>query len=455
MVKRKLLVGGYLLLCNLLFILYLQKSAATFPVMMTDEGYSSNIITIQPGQKVIWRNTGNKARWPASNNHPTHTNYPSEEKGCLGSDLDACRPMNTGEEYSYVFDKPGSWGIHDHLNPGSIMVVEVANVQKGFFGKAQILAKKLFNKQNSSVVPTPEKFRGLTYGVQLSFLEGYAPENPEGAWKLIKQAFIINGQVVNDAHEFSHIIGNASYRKSGISGVDICDTSFAYGCYHGVADAAITERGAQAVSEIEVACTDALPSDQVTSCYHGIGHGAAGIHELKIKPALLACDKMKSENRGYCYDGVFMEHATALGAQGINRNDPWSLCASVENIYHMACGKYQPARLQSIGMSLGEIITSCLPAPSSVLEEHCFRASGFIAVGAGKNNIEEIISYCIVAKLSDGVYWCLIGAANVLTFQAYENWQINAPKLCDRVNKVELKQECISIVHSVSQRESR
>ncbi len=455
MKKRGKIIAGFIF-ALIVVIVALEASARSDTVVrMDDNGFHPAKIIIQSGQSVRWINTGRKDRWPASNNHPTHTNYPTEEEGCLGSNLDACKNLKSGESYSFNFSEPGSWGMHDHLNPGSIMVVEVEAVNRGWTGKVQLLAKNLFNKKTANKLPTPEKFRTWDFGEQLSTLEAYARDDPKGAWEYLKSAFIVNGQVLDNPHELAHIVGAATYDKSGIYGVTICDPSFAYGCFHGVAEAAINDKGETAISEIEQACTDALSAEQAPSCYHGIGHGTAGIYNLEIPPALNACEMLEQSHQEYCYDGVFMEQAMALGSDAIDQAKPWELCGSLDLKFHIACGRYQPTRLQAAGLDFAKIIASCSPAPSDILEEHCFRSNGFAAASVGDHSVETIVNLCDNATNLKGKGLCLASAATETTFQAYNGWQSTAPQLCDAITESDMKVACIQGYQAVAKREGR
>lgn len=86
-------------------------------VTIDDRGqFSPLTVKVKKGGKVTWVNKSQKSVWPASAIHPTHQLYPG---------FDALRGLNTGEQYSFVFEKVGSWQYHDHLNPSSIGRVEV------------------------------------------------------------------------------------------------------------------------------------------------------------------------------------------------------------------------------------------------------------------------------------------------------------------------------------------
>ena len=87
-------------------------------VIMKEDIFEPEILTIKKCTKVIFKNQDKAARWPASNLHPTHGIYP---------EFDPLEPIETGKDWSFVFDKVGSWKYHDHLLPairGVIIVSE-------------------------------------------------------------------------------------------------------------------------------------------------------------------------------------------------------------------------------------------------------------------------------------------------------------------------------------------
>ena len=86
-------------------------------VVIDDRGqFSPSAVKVSKGGKVTWVNKSSVAVWPASAVHPTHTLYPG---------FDALRGLKTGETYSFIFEKVGSWKYHNHLNSGVTGVVEV------------------------------------------------------------------------------------------------------------------------------------------------------------------------------------------------------------------------------------------------------------------------------------------------------------------------------------------
>jgi len=87
-------------------------------VIVTYNGndFAPNTVTIAKGDTVVFINESNTEVWPASDDHPTHTN--------LGG-FDPQRGLEPGEDYSFTFEESGEWGYHNHLNPGQTGVVIV------------------------------------------------------------------------------------------------------------------------------------------------------------------------------------------------------------------------------------------------------------------------------------------------------------------------------------------
>lgn len=85
-------------------------------VVYDGSGFNPTALDIKQGDIVIFKNNSNVDFWPASDNHPTHTLYP---------EFDAKKPIGPGGSYQFTFNKVGSWGYHDHLNPAAKGVVHV------------------------------------------------------------------------------------------------------------------------------------------------------------------------------------------------------------------------------------------------------------------------------------------------------------------------------------------
>jgi len=86
-------------------------------VGLADDGFYPSDIRITAGTKVVFQNIDeNGEHWPASDPHPIHNGLPG---------LDAKKALKYNEFYEYIFDKPGTYPMHDHLNPNFKAVVTV------------------------------------------------------------------------------------------------------------------------------------------------------------------------------------------------------------------------------------------------------------------------------------------------------------------------------------------
>jgi len=88
-----------------------------YEIEITSTGFSPSSVTIKAGDAIKFINNGDTPRWPASNPHPIHTDYPG---------FDAKQPIRPDNSYSFTFNSKGTFGYHDHLNPtigGTITVI--------------------------------------------------------------------------------------------------------------------------------------------------------------------------------------------------------------------------------------------------------------------------------------------------------------------------------------------
>lgn len=99
-------------------------------VKYTDDGYSPSVLTIKVGQGVDFENNSSKNMWPASAMHPTHAVYSGTtlSEHCPDKEnvtFDACKGIQPADLWTFLFNKPGTFKYHDHLNPsktGTIIV---------------------------------------------------------------------------------------------------------------------------------------------------------------------------------------------------------------------------------------------------------------------------------------------------------------------------------------------
>mgnify|MGYP006281877665 CR=1 FL=1 len=104
-------------------------SSGNITVYLTSSGFQPSEITIQEGETVTWINNASSPMWVASDQHPTHTNYADSTiyEHCQMGDqtepaFDQCQ---SGERFTFTFEKAGEWNYHNHeraVQSGTITV---------------------------------------------------------------------------------------------------------------------------------------------------------------------------------------------------------------------------------------------------------------------------------------------------------------------------------------------
>lgn len=400
--NQKTYLGAAVLMLAFAALSLLSPEKEAAAVEISEAGFKPEVLNIEPGTKVIFKNTGKQPHWPASNYHPTHELYP---------EFDAKQALAPGKEYSFIFKKPGSWPAHDHIFPGLTMVINVGSVQPSV---------------------SSQDFRTLNYDEQKKIIKSMAKEDPAQAWSFLKSNFTVNGEVVGDPHEFAHIIGNIIYSQRGIEGIRICDDKFAYGCFHGVTEQFLLEQSSSVVKAIQDQCLNIYPPQQssgYTGCIHGIGHGLFTYEGLNIKPALSGCDLLSMAYRGYCYDGVFMENYE-VSPEEISLEHPWDFCESLHSVYHFNCARYVGPNLFRMSQSTARAAEYCRKSERRVFYETCYENLGYEVSQRHKGGFDEIRNECFSIRSETGRDACIIGAAVETIFQEYVSYSETSDNLC-------------------------
>lgn len=98
--------------------------AETFLVRYDGLSFQPQNIKVRVGTKVFFVNESKQQRpmYIASDEHPTHENYPGFDAAAVNRKFPAM-----SESFSFVFDRTGTWGYHDHNYPsarGTIIIEE-------------------------------------------------------------------------------------------------------------------------------------------------------------------------------------------------------------------------------------------------------------------------------------------------------------------------------------------
>lgn len=77
-------------------------------VTITKTGFVPATIKIKKGQQVTWTNTDTKDHQVSADPHPSHSSLPN---------LSETSKILPQESMSFTFEKTGTYGYHDELNP--------------------------------------------------------------------------------------------------------------------------------------------------------------------------------------------------------------------------------------------------------------------------------------------------------------------------------------------------
>lgn len=93
-----------------------QEPTAVAVVTVTASGFSPATVEIKKGSVVTWKNTDTADHQPSADPFPTNSSLPDWGKGAV---------LKTNDEFSYQFEKAGTYTYHDNLNPYKIKGVVV------------------------------------------------------------------------------------------------------------------------------------------------------------------------------------------------------------------------------------------------------------------------------------------------------------------------------------------
>ena len=470
---RILKIGlGFLVLYSLFIIPYSTPLSAhggehgELIIRMTDEGFEPKELTITEGDEVLFINNDDTDRWPASNFHPTHTIY---------SDFDPERGIPPGESWKFIFTKPGTWRMHDHLIPhmtGTIVVLENVEAsatttgsetleKPSFWAKIKAFFSKLFNFSKSTNGVSDKllaEFKNLDERAKYTWLEETAArENPETAWEYVLAAYKTPEGVTGNPHDMAHLVGQLLYKAYGFEGLATCDPVFAFGCYHGLMEVAFDkdkpEEYRARLSTAQEGCRQIGDENDPSywSCIHGMGHGVVTFREHDLGKSLTDCDLLGESVRTYCHDGVFMELSISAPPSFYKDGDPIYPCMSIQESYRTSCARSQVQIMkQRFQMDTNEIAQTCAQTGDEKIIYHCVDALGYGVAQASGGMSSQIIAGCQEIEGDTFLAQCMAAAAGELVFQDYVGWREMSKEVCTAL-PLEYQESCYGRVEQVKQ----
>lgn len=257
----------------------------------------------------------------------------------------------------------------------------------------------------------------------------------ETAYAAFKQE--VEGKPFGIQHTMAHIFGELIYEKEGITGIQYCDATFAYGCYHSFSGKAIIEHGLNAVKSLDEVCMaqkDASP----LGCLHGIGHGILGyVGYGRLSDALDACSLTSWQGPlGGCTGGVFMEYNfhTMESIEGQKTRKPvddnvFAPCDSVNAKYKQECF-YNQAQwwVDLYSKDFPKVGALCEKVNMVSEREACLRGLGDSISSRTGRNPEAAVRACKSLVNPRSELLCREGAWRV-TFADVKT-RADAPRIC-------------------------
>jgi hypothetical protein len=246
-------------------------------------------------------------------------------------------------------------------------------------------------------------------------------------------------------HLRAHIIGEALYAGEGIDGIKTCDSSFGFGCFHGLFGVGFVDEGEAFIKKADTICVEQF-GPLGTGCQHGIGHGILEYtgHQ-RLNDALSLC-KHTTQIRPLlgCTSGVFMEYNTPLVLLPDNTQDqpkpfdedkPYGPCDFVVSEFQISCYfELAPWWHQMLDKDIARMGALCADIQTSSLRIACSLGIGNI-IGT-TSNYEIITSKQLCNQTpSDIQTFCRAGAA--WSMFANPEHSHKAPQMCADLSSVE------------------
>lgn len=419
-------------------------------ITITDAGFAPSEATVDTQAVVNFVNQDATAHWPASDPHPIHDQYPA---------FDPTHAIEPGNFWMFRPTQPGTWKYHDHLFPhrrGVLRVVpdnddgRVAGetaappAARGWIHEVWDRFARMLHTAKTRIWKTPAlkhrtlsaaDFRALPEREQYAHVDNVVKAQGLAAtWTYVKDAYTSDAgaSLGGRAHDLAHFLGGRIFKERGLAGLTLCDTTFAFGCYHGFAEAAFTG-SLDRLPELASAC-EALgrkESGPWASCIHGIGHGVSTYYASNdLSAALGACDAL-AQGATFCHDGVFMEMSFSASPRFYRRDDVLYPCTAVEPRYQQACARNQPHVMQRLlGLDRQAVAAACATQPPAIADP-CIDALGFAATNESQGNAEKIVAACENLPTPLLSAKCTTAAAGELVFQNFPNWRIVTRVVCD------------------------
>ncbi len=486
------------LTAGLLFALFVfgsDSSNGEVVVEMTQSGFATSTVHIRQGDAVVFHNSGDVLRWPATNEHPTHTEYPNSDARKCGTIsesliLDSCAPLSKGENYPFRFDEAGVWHVHDHLSPDAGLSVTVEAREGYRKPMSHLVISALADSIRSieeffdaglnfflveyarSTNAVPQKpLHGPYSGEDLVTYRDYATADIRSVVKsdlevmrmindlgLPKTIERVSGEPAYEydsasCHTAMHVVGRMAFDLSGFQALSECSTACFSGCYHGALERIATSENPPALfGEAREYCAAQGTIFQRDQCFHGIGHAFMIFSKYRLEDALNQCRTYGSTSeKSSCYSGVIMENYVGdPGIIGVTNptapsadtglHFPCTLFAG-DPLVQEWCYKAQPNHfLEVFEGDFARAGEECMNAPES-MRGACFMRLGQLSAADIPNPARSADDYC--ATVPEAYFdECIIGGLRFMIVNPGVDPEGRPALFCRDLGSAEAKEVC-------------
>lgn len=297
------------------------------------------------------------------------------------------------------------------------------------------------------------------------------------AYEILKKASVAPN---TDMHLLGHVVGDILYEQQGAEGIQICTQDFRNACSHSIVVGLFTEKGVEALSEIQEACKKAPGGiGAYIMCYHGLGHGILAFAGYDFSKTIKLCQKTGTSQysrREYpeCVSGAVME---IISGGGHNR-ELWQMqrpkYLKIDNPFYICSPPFMPEDARArcydyIAPYLWEVVGADINNPNErdfansfklceqVSQENyrriCFGGFGkeFVGLAQSKDirkvdqmsddKLRKVVNWCQIAVRRDAVNACLLSALSSIYWGGENDYHVSI-RFCNVIEESESYTAC-------------
>lgn len=302
----KILFGVFV--CLLPFFSFAHEEESSVLISITSKGFEPSTLSIAPHTKVVFINRDKEGHWPASDRHPTHSDYSGTDLDTHCSDnyegqpaFDSCRALAEGEAWSFIFEEAGTFHYHDHVwsHLGGTIIVETGQ---------QLLRIEIWI---SSFIKWIKSFFVIDIDkLENELLALVESNNPKVAIDTLREKSHNNVKLYAVCHDLVHEIGRASYRKYNDIKIttsyqnEFCNSGYLHGVFE-----EYFSKSELSTTTVKGICSEVKNIFEMWQCNHGIGHGLMYKTGGHLATSLDACNTLLESPMAadMCQNAVYME----------------------------------------------------------------------------------------------------------------------------------------------------